>query len=287
MFGGEVTVVLPHGLHDDAGHWHRGAVLRPLTGREEMILAGAPDGGAAAVSSLLATVVERIGDYDHVDTELTSLLTRGDRAFLLLRLRAALYGDRLALVVYCANPRCGGAADVDLSLASLAPPPPADPPPPIVAAGAVVREPTGADDLAIEDVLAEGDRAAAAAALWARLVEVDDHPLTADEWLALPAATRHAVALALATASRAPDLAFVARCPHCQAWIEVELDPWRLLARELAAGGDRLLTEVHALAYHYHWSEHDILMLPRARRWRYLELLKRELEGRALIDPRS
>lgn len=36
---------------------------------------------------------------------------------------------------------------------------------------------------------------------------------------------------------------------------------------------DLLLTEVHALALHYHWSERDILALPRARRRRYLALL--------------
>jgi hypothetical protein len=291
MLEGAVTAVLPHGLLDDAGVWHRRAVLRPLTGREEMVLAAGPAGGAAAVSALLAAVVERIGGYEPVDPELAALLTRGDREVLLLRLRAALYGDRLAMVIYCANPACRAAADVDLKISALAPEPPAEPRAPIACAtpegDAVIREPTGEDDAAVEDALAAGDRAAASALLWSRLVELGGRALSTAEWRALPAATRHALALALAAGSRAPDLAFVARCIECEAWIEIELDPWRLLVRELAAGGDRLLAEVHALAFHYHWSEHDILSLPRARRWRYLQLLGRELEGRPLLDPRS
>jgi hypothetical protein len=291
MLDGHVTAALPHGLHDDAGACHRLAVLRPLTGREELALAGDPDGGSAAVSALLASVVERIGGFDRVDAELAASLTRGDRDFLLLRLRAALYGDRLALVVHCANPVCRAAADVDLRIGEIAPESDAPPREAIACATergeALIREPTGADDAAVEAALATCHRVAASALLWSRLVELDGAPLTPASWQALPPAARHAIALALAEGSRAPDLAFIARCPSCQAWIEVELEPWRLLARELAAGGDRLLAEVHAIAFHYHWSEPDILALPRARRWKYLQLLGRELEGRPLLDPRS
>src|SRR5690606_23842134 len=167
---GAITAVLPHGLLDDAGAWHRRAVLRPPTGREELALAAAPAGGAAAVSSLLAATVERVGGYAPVEPELAALLTRGDRAFLLLRLRAALYGDRLALVIRCANPACGAVADVDLTIGALAPEPPEAPRAPMTCATAegeaAIREPTGEDDAAAEAALAGGDRAAASALLW-------------------------------------------------------------------------------------------------------------------------
>lgn len=288
MASAEVHVVLPHGLRDDAGSWHRRAVLRPLDGHQELALAEAPGGGAAEVSTLLAGTLAGLGDYLDVDAALVAALTRGDRAYLLLRLRAAMYGDRLALVVRCANPGCGGAADVDLAISDLAPDPATEPPGPITACGgaAIVREPTGADDLALEAVLATADHATAVATLWCRLVSLAGRAPTVAEWQALPITTRQEIALALTQQSRAPDLAFVARCPHCAAWIEIELDPWHLLVRELTGGGDRLLAEVHALAFHYHWSEDEILALPRTRRWRYLELLRRELEGRPLLDPR-
>jgi hypothetical protein len=43
-----------------------------------------------------------------------------------------------------------------------------------------------------------------------------------------------------------------------------------------SAGG--LYEEVHHLAYHYHWTERDILELPRSKRRRYLALLASKLE---------
>jgi hypothetical protein len=43
----------------------------------------------------------------------------------------------------------------------------------------------------------------------------------------------------------------------------------------------RLYTEVHHLALHYHWSEHDILRLPRGKRQCYLSLLVSHFEQRA------
>ena len=66
--------------------------------------------------------------------------------------------------------------------------------------------------------------------------------------------------------------------------MELDLDPMALLARELHTSADRLAAEVHCIAFHYHWSEDAILALPRTRRWKYLDLLRRELEGRPLVD---
>jgi hypothetical protein len=286
MLDGAFTVELPHGLFDDGGDCHRSVELRPLAGREELILAGARERGSRAVSALLATLVARLGGYDEVDAGLTAALTRGDRDVLLLSVRAALYGDRIGLIVRCANPACRAPADVDVFTHELVPaatdPPRARFEVATAAGTARVREPTGADDAAIED--AAGAARERAALLWARLTELDGRALSPADWLALPAPARHAVALALAEQGRAPDLVLVARCPACAALLEVELEPFTLLARELQAGGDRLLAEVHALAFHYHWSEADILALPRPRRWRYLELLARELDGKPLID---
>jgi hypothetical protein len=279
-----LTVQLPHGLFDDDGVCHRSAVLRAVSGHEELMLADA-DAGPRAVSELLAAVLERLGDYDRVDDTLAAALTRGDRQVLVLHLRAGLYGDRVSLVVRCPNPACAALADVDLRISEMLPAP--APPRPWLACDtpsgrAQVREPTGADDDAV--AAHSGSRAERAARLWARLVVLDERSLAADEWPALPAATRHAVALAMAEGSRAPELAFLARCPSCRAVIEVGLDPFALLARELRVGGDRLLAEVHALAFHYHWPESEILALPRPRRWRYLDLLGRELAGRPVLD---
>ena len=45
--------------------------------------------------------------------------------------------------------------------------------------------------------------------------------------------------------------------------------PYGALARTPAG----LLAEVHRLAWHYHWSEAEILALPRHRRQQYLRLI--------------
>jgi hypothetical protein len=278
-------VELPHGLFDDSGVCHRTAVLRSVTGQEELLLAET-DAGPRVVSALLAALLERLGEFDEVDAGLTAELTRGDRQVLALELRAGLYGDRLPLVLRCPNPSCAALSDVDLRISTMVPAPVPDPPPVIAcdtpSGPAQVREPTGADDDAVTGLA--GDRNARAALLWSRLVVLAGRQLGEDEWPTLPAATRHAIAIALAGGSRAPDLVFRAHCPTCRAGLEMVLDPFALLARELRMGGERLLAEVHALAFHYHWGEREILSLPRPRRWRYLEILGRELEGRPILD---
>ncbi len=40
----------------------------------------------------------------------------------------------------------------------------------------------------------------------------------------------------------------------------------------------QLYSEVHFLAFHYHWSEKEILSMSRDRRKMYVELLKDEIE---------
>jgi hypothetical protein len=43
--------------------------------------------------------------------------------------------------------------------------------------------------------------------------------------------------------------------------------------QELDERAAQLTQEVHTLALHYHWSEREIMQMPRRRRTRYLELV--------------
>lgn len=279
-------IVLPRGLYDAGGACHREAVLRPIRGYEEMALAGA---GSSAASAFLAACVDRIGDFSPIEPAHAAALTRGDRQHIALQLRARLFGDRVSLVLTCPNPSCGELADLDLSVAAISAAP--DRVVPEVLSietpegTARVREPTGADDELMER--ATGDRRARSALLWSRLlVDLDGRgALTPDAFQRLAAPTRHAIATGLADRGGALDLAFLSTCPACHALLETELDPIDLLVRELRFGAERLLAEIHCFAWYYHWSEDDVLALPRARRWRYLELLARQVEGRPLFDP--
>lgn len=60
-----------------------------------------------------------------------------------------------------------------------------------------------------------------------------------------------------------------AECPYCGQRNSVDINPYSVLDTI----ADSILSEVHQIAYHYHWSEAEILGLSRERRRRYLRLI--------------
>ncbi|MCB9947535.1 MAG: hypothetical protein H6842_06885 [Rhodospirillaceae bacterium] len=286
--------MLRRGLIDETGARHRRVLLRPLTGWQEATL-GTSAGGVDPwdADAVLAACIERLGGYRDVVPDHVEALSVGDRARLALTLSAMMFGDRLWLTVACPNPACGEPADLQVSLAEVLDHADEAEPEWLEVATpdgpARFRPPTGADERAAAGDDAPGPADMRDAALWCRIVARVGHrgPLTREDWLALAPASRQAIALALADAGSAPELFFASHCPACAAWIELDLDPIDLLVRQFRLGADRLLAEVHSLAFHYGWSEDQILNLPRSRRWRYIELLRNQLEGRSLLGPWS
>ena len=71
----------------------------------------------------------------------------------------------------------------------------------------------------------------------------------------------------------APDVGtrITTACPDCNADHEVDLSPY-----ELGVDKDHLFGEIHTLAFHYHWSETDVLSLSHERRQRYIGMINRE-----------
>jgi hypothetical protein len=145
---------------------------------------------------------------------------------------------------------------------------------------ALMREPTGVDDAFVSGLSV----AAASALLWSRIILdlAGQGAVSPQAWSSLNSGVRYSLSLALAEAQSGPVLNFVSPCPSCGAFMEVELDAAVLLAAEMGSSADRMFAEVHFLAYHYHWSEDAILSLPRDRRWRYLELVRRQAAGQPL-----
>ena len=74
----------------------------------------------------------------------------------------------------------------------------------------------------------------------------------------------------------APSLAhdLQGQCPECGAVVEVYFDPLQFSLCELRQEAAFLYEDVTLLARCYHWSEADILTLPRQRRLRYAELAR-------------
>jgi hypothetical protein len=65
-----------------------------------------------------------------------------------------------------------------------------------------------------------------------------------------------------------------ARCIECSNAIQIYFDVEQFVLRELRDDAAFIFQEIHILAYHYHWSEAEILSLPRNRRSHYAEMLQ-------------
>jgi len=62
-------------------------------------------------------------------------------------------------------------------------------------------------------------------------------------------------------------------CPVCGHAFSTVFDTATFLFQELARRAGNLYREVHLLAFHYHWSEAEIMGMTAAKRHRYLDLL--------------
>lgn len=284
----QIDVTLSRGLVDERGIRHRHARLRTLSGFEEAALSSAGERLARDdIHHLLSACLLSIGDYELPEIELVAALSLGDQTRLLLSLRRLLFGDRITLMMRCANPSCAEAVDTSMTVDELLEFEPmlqAEWIEVETAQGvAQLRPPSGADELACQlPTLTERERIGL---LWVRLLKgVGKHRCNEpSDWWGLPADTRQTIALALAEVDD-DGLDIISQCPECAAPIELRVDPAILLVRELRLGAQRLSAELHCLAYHYGWTESEALALSRQRRWQYLGLLTRELEGRPLLD---
>lgn len=251
---------LPGGLWQD-GRLHRHAVLRDLNGELELRVAGRLAQGGAwpdCLTDLLAETVERCADRP-ADRATLAELCVADRQWLLLNLLRDWQGDALWLTSEC--PRCGTRLDHGLQRSAI----------PVKPAGSgfpftevelggrclALRVPSGADQTAVAAL----DGADAARALARRCLLDDGAAVVLDD-----DALR---AIGAALEAVAPELAATlqVRCAHCGMEHPIGFDPCAIGP----AASDALFDDVHTIALAYHWSERDILALPRARRQRYLE----------------
>ena len=126
--------------------------------------------------------------------------------------------------------------------------------------------PTGGDQEAVVGLSPEAGRA--------RLLELC---LLSDGGLPLDVAEAEAVEDAIERAAPRLDLDLDLECPYCGAIFALPFDTTSFFLQEVRSGSRTLLREFHSLAFHYHWSEPEILALDRGRRRAYLSLLTDEL----------
>jgi len=238
------------------------ASLRPLSGRDEEWLARHRNMPSAfRVSWLLNQCLLALDDAP-VNSEIVKRLLVGDREFLMVQLRRITLGDRVQAVVAC--PECSKKMDVDFRLDQV----PVQLRPQtegvftMELSGRTVRFrlPNGGD----QEAVVQQDNAVDAL-LDRCLIDRGAKPLTGEE--------RDNLITEMERLAPQVSVELDLTCPECSHEFLLPFDPTAFFFDEVAAKGDELLHEVHALAFYYHWSEGEILSLERRRRRAYLALL--------------
>lgn len=242
--------------------------FRPLTGEVELGLAEAvvrTRDLPAQVTLALQAALAHVGGQP-ADAALIDGMSVGDRQFLMTRLASVLGLEQVWLTARCGQ--CGESFDFPLNHSQL-PVKPASSGFPLARIHTdkgklTLRVPNGLDQQA---VLGMADMQRARQMLARRcVIGWEGGDLSA---LALNAADVAAIEAALEAV--APEMAteVLARCPECGGDNRVAIDPYFCLGRVSAD----LFGEIHRLAWHYHWSEAEILAMPQWRRRRYLTLI--------------
>ena len=74
------------------------------------------------------------------------------------------------------------------------------------------------------------------------------------------------------------DLNMDVTCPECGRNFTMPFNLQDFFFGEMRTSRDLLYREVHYLAYHYHWSEKEIMEMPKDQRRNYIEVLADELD---------
>ncbi len=286
---------LPGGYVDRGGTLHRDAEIAPLCGRDEELLSGArKQASAPLVTEILSRCVRRIGSIAPVPPEVARELLVGDRQYLLLKLREATFGPRVLATIACPWPDCGKSVDIDFRTGDI-PVREAEARQPRhtieLSAGSIYAGPDGRPRREISFRLPNGDdqerlspsllenEAEALALLLGRCIEPDADGRSGGEIVAvLSPAARLEIELAMRRLAPAVELTMETDCPECRREFTVPFDLQDFFFGELRISRDLLYREVHYLAYHYHWSEREIMELPRGKRRSYIEILADEIE---------
>ncbi|MFC8272060.1 hypothetical protein ACFUJR_05830 [Streptomyces sp. NPDC057271] len=200
---------------------------------------------------------------------------------LLLRLRNALAGPRMAATVGC--PACRGTVEFQATTEALLALEDkiVDSPPPLLHGGyeMVWRCLSYRDLQAVAEQPEADDPDRGALLLLERCLLSLRHeerttvPVAVD----LPDAVRAALTEAMSSADPLADVLVDLKCPDCERTFTADFDVASFVWAEVESRGLRLLLDVDVLARSYGWSETEVLALSEPRRASYLRIATREL----------
>lgn len=292
----KISCRLPGGYVDKEGVVHRDAVLSSLTGHEEELLAGNGNGSIARlVTDVLGRCVHRVGTISPLTEGGARDLLVADRQYLLLKLREATFGETVRTTILCPWPECGQKVDVEFFLKDI-PVEESSEKGPIhslkFSTEAVFsdktghrcsdvdfRLPNGGDQEALSAIIVQNGALALTRLLERCITRLGPHENPGSDLVALisPVA-RMEIESRMASIAPKVNLNMGARCPECGREFNLPFELQDFFFGELRISQDLLYREIHYLAYHYHWSEQEIMQMPREKRRRYIEVLADEIE---------
>jgi hypothetical protein len=280
--------VLPGGWWDACGRLHRDVVVRALTGADEELLAAAKATDAAArVTDLLVRSLVRLGDLEPVPAEIVRGLLVADRDHLLLLVRRLTFGDRVHAELVCPWPECGERVSLEFAITDLPVHAAAAPAPDYTLAvptadgprEVVFRLPTGGDQEELSPWAARDEAGALTALLRRCVLRIDAAAQPAPEQVdALGPRARAALEAEMERVAPRVERTVDTVCAECGRGFVAPFDLHRFFFGELRTDRGVLYREVHHLAFHYHWSEPDIMAMARPKRRAYLDLLAEEID---------
>jgi hypothetical protein len=283
-----VDVEMPGGIHLD-GNWRRDAALRPLEGRDEGFLAQQGDAlsPAARTTAMLVRCLRRVGSVSAVTTDVVRSLSVGDREALLLHLRRLTLGETMSCLLAC--PACGDKLDLALDISELLVPAyehSGDVHEMLVRADDAsyrvrFRLPNGQDQERAAPLVAAAPGAAADLILRRCVHEVVDEQ-TGEPANSIPPSVANALDREFAQLDPQAEILLDLVCAACGVAFQTPFDVADYFYREMRGHERELHRDVHLLAFHYHWSERDILRLSRRKRMIYLDLIGTALSARDL-----
>ena len=281
---------------DKTGKIHRNAELTPLCGHEEELLAGSRNQTSMAlVTSILCRCVKCIGSINPVSEEVARSLLVADRQFLLLKLREVTFGEQVRANISCPWPDCGEKIDIDFLIKDIPVRESTDKGPAYIMELSpeaaltgehgneqrkiVYRLPNGGDQEAISSLISKNEALALSMLLKRCILSMGPVKNPDSELInTLSPLARMEIEKQMSEVSPMIDLTLGVTCPECNREFAVPFDLQDFFFGELRTSKDLLYREIHYLAYHYHWSEREILEMPREKRRKYIEVLADEIE---------
>ena len=277
------------------GLWHKGRrcqqlEIHPLTGRDQEYLKSTSNITSQAQWSTLVMTrcVHRIGPITTITPDLIRSLTIGDREFVLLHIRAQTFGEKLSCVVNCSQSDCQGQIGIDVDIGDLLLPPYSEFQQSYQRTiknnednyKVDFRLPRGMDQEKIAVVAKNDPESAAIQLICSCILKVMKNGRVYTK--TIPHLVNAELFNTMDELDPQAEISFGITCPECSAEFSFLLDMGMFFRDELKQRYNDLFSEVHFLAYHYHWSEQEIMTMTVGKRRLYCDLLLNEISEKVM-----